>query len=758
MNTHLKRYASLSIQFIAICAVLALLSSHSPAARPATCATQNITTVTNSAEFNQAIANAVPGATILLANGVWQNTELVINTSGTVDAPICVGATTPGKVVLSGESNLSLAGDYLIVSDLVFTNGYSPTKSVISFRHKNTLANHSRVTRTVIDHFNKPDKFDTDYWVAMHGRHNRFDHNHLEGKRNAGVTMAVRLNTKASQQNYHQIDHNYFGPRQILGSNGGETIRIGTSKYSLTNSYTSVINNYFDRANGEVEIISNKSGGNTFEGNVFFESRGTLTLRHGNDNTIKNNVFLGNGQDHTGGIRVINANQTISNNYLEGLTGIRFGGGFVVMNGVPNSPINRYHQVKDTVIENNTLIDVDNINLAAGSDKERSATPQNTTFKHNLVIHSARQPFKLFDDVSGISFENNQSNHPVPVSLSAGFTVDDSGLTRTASGLARQQSKRGASDLTPIEKSQTGVAWYPKPDEKLAFSSGKTHKVNDSESLLRVLPQTQPGDVILLSEGRYSLEKPLIISHRVTLKGESRSNTILYPQRAIMAEIADGGSLQISNLTIDGSQAPDSAGNVLVRNTRLPTLANYAFELISVNVRHLNVNHSAHVFDAGYRSMADEIRIIDSEFSDITGDVLRLDKEQDDLGIYNAEYVVIERSRFTNIGGAIAKIYRGGTDESTFGPHLTFNNNEVINTGGSKRNKYRAGLFLHGVQDTHIEGNAFNNSKPIIIEHTVGEPQTRLVRNTLIDTDLPVVTETFTGGPSTAIVVDNVVK
>jgi len=89
---------------------------------------------------------------------------------------------------------------------------------------------------------------------------------------------------------------------------------------------------------------------------VFFESRGTLTLRHGNGNIIEENVFFGNGVDHTGGIRIINKNQTVKNNYLEGLTGYRFGSGFTVMNGVPNSPINRYHQVENATIENQVAI------------------------------------------------------------------------------------------------------------------------------------------------------------------------------------------------------------------------------------------------------------------------------------------------------------------------------------------------------------------------------------------------------------------
>jgi hypothetical protein len=74
------------------------------------------------------------------------------------------------------------------------------------------------------------------------------------------------------------------------------------------------------------------------------------------------------------------------------------------MNGVPNSPINRYHQVDGVVIENNTLDGVAAIELAEGSDKERSAFPINTTFANNLVIGSgAETPFNLYDDMSGIS-------------------------------------------------------------------------------------------------------------------------------------------------------------------------------------------------------------------------------------------------------------------------------------------------------------------------------------------------------------------
>ncbi|MDZ4261316.1 MAG: polysaccharide lyase 6 family protein, partial [Pseudomonadota bacterium] len=287
--------------------------------------------VESQSAFKSALKKVVPGDSIVLKNGVWSDFEIGFFAEGSAQRPITLRAETPGKVIISGLSNLRLAGNYLVVEGLVFKNGYTPTGEVIAYkRNDKQVANYSRVTQVVIDNFNNPDRDSSDNWVALFGKHNRFDHSYLAGKRNLGVTMAVRLESAESQQNHHQIDHNYFGPRPILGSNGGETLRVGTSTYSLTDSHTLIENNYFDRCNGEVEIISIKSGKNIVRNNVFFESRGTLTLRHGNGNLIEGNVFFGNGAEHTGGIRIINSDQIVRNNYLEGLTGTRFGSGFAV--------------------------------------------------------------------------------------------------------------------------------------------------------------------------------------------------------------------------------------------------------------------------------------------------------------------------------------------------------------------------------------------------------------------------------------------
>ncbi|AFU99271.1 polysaccharide lyase 6 family protein [Simiduia agarivorans] len=692
--------------------------------------------VSNATELSAAIASAQPGQTITLRNGEWKDVEILFEVDGQDGKPITLKAETAGKVLITGESNLTLAGDYLVVDGLVFTRGYSPTGSVISFRKdKQTLANYSRVTNTVIDRFNKPGRFEPDIWVTLYGRHNRFDHNHLVGKMNQGVTLAVRLDTEQSQQNHHKIDHNYFGPRQVLGSNGGETLRIGTSHYSLSDSFTEVSNNWFDRCDGEVEIISVKSGKNSLTNNVFFESAGTLTLRHGNGNIIENNVFLGNNKPHTGGIRVINADHQVRNNYLSELTGYRFGGGLVVMNGVPNSPINRYHAVKNVTIENNTLVDVAAIQLAAGSDAERSETPSNTKVTNNLFIATGikSDPITAFDDVSGMVFsDNGASNYQTAFPLGS----TDIQVEKNTDGLWQSKSTQHgmAKPALPVQLDQVGVDWFPKGDARSALDSGRTIHVKPGyQALEHALKQAAPGDVLMLAAGDYQVDRVLEVPFAVTIQGpeaplDALSVTVRYSRNALF-EIQDGGQLALRNLLIDGAESDDTAGNTLIRTSRYDMLNNYRLLLSGVWVRNLDVNHSYSLLKVAKSTMADEIRIENSRFSDITGDMLKLDAEIDDLGIFNADYVVLRNNQFERIQGKVLSLYRGGTDESTFGPHLILENNQFTDSGRGKRNQDQLLIDAFGAQVVTLKGNQLSGSGTVKIESRVGEPLYEIADN-----------------------------
>ena len=718
--------------------------------------------VSSQEEYKNVSGNLTPGDTIILTSGVWQDFEILLEGKGTSEAPITLKAESKGDVVLSGKSNLRLAGEHLVVSGLVFKNGYTPSSAVIAFRkNKERYANHSRVTDVVIDNFNNPDKQESDYWVALYGKHNRFDHNHLEGKRNKGVTVAVRLDSEASQENYHTIDHNYFGYRPTFGSNGGETLRIGTSHFSLTNSYTLVENNIFEQTNGEVEIISVKSGKNTLRGNVFLSARGTLTLRHGNGNIVENNVFLGNEVAHTGGIRVINKDQVIRNNYLEGLKGYRFGSGFTIMNGVPNSPINRYHQVENATITNNTFVNVDHIHLAAGSDAERSAAPKSTIFKDNVVYNqNDTQPFSIFDDVSGISFRNNVTNTETAKPIARGFDKQKLLLKRAANGLfyAEGTAQGVAKSLSVVSKDSVGTSYYPKTVVSDDFDAGNTIVVEASANALKnAIATAQSGDVLVLDDGEFVVPSVLYINDAITIKAKNSHKTTLYFERTALFEIRDGGSLKLEGLVISGAKSPDSSGNSVVRTKKWGMVNNYRFSLENSIVKDLDINHSFSFFSSGKGAFADAITLSNNTFTSVSGDILRLDKEIEDYGIYNAEYVTLEQNTFTDIQGGVLKLYRGGTDESTFGPHLLMTNNVLNNVGNGKRNKKGASVFLHGVQVTDVQSNEFIQSAPLIIDHTVGEPITSVIDNTFTATPTIQIQELHAEGPHTAILKNNIV-
>ena len=699
-------------------------------------------------EYRRAASNPQPGDVIVLANGEWRDFEIVLTGRGTPERPIALLAQEAGKVIITGRSNLKLGGRHMLVSGLVFRDGYTPTGEVIAFRRtKEDVATDSRVTQVVIENFNQPDRTRTDYWVALDGQRNRFDHNVLIGKTNAGVTLAVRLDLEESRENGHRIDHNYFGPRPVLGSNGGETMRIGTSRESMFNSRTLIEDNVFDRTNGEIEIISIKSGANIVRGNLFLEAQGAVTLRHGDGNTIEGNVFLGNGQPNTGGIRVINRDQIVRGNYMEGLRGTGFAGALTVMNGVPNSPVNRYVEVSNALIQNNTIVDSARMTLAAGADEERSAPPVNSRMVRNLIsFAAASKPIEVEDDISGIALEDNLIRTARPVTGFAAATQGEIALERAANGLLYPVDPALAEigaprDLVPVALDSVGTRYFVKPGPDVQFGSGRVIEVGEgSAALLAALAQAQDGDRLVLGGGTYNLDQILSVNRTVSIEAPEGTRPVITFSRSNLFEIARGGSLKLKGLDIDGADAPDAAGNaVIVTNAAVPAV-NFLLELEDVRVRDLTVNRAFDVIAIGKGSLAAHVAITRSQFGNITGRVLAADSETDDLGRYNVEQLRVTDSHFDGVQGHLVTLYRGGSDESTFGPRLLFAGNQVANAGARPLAGAPAVMTLVGVQEILITANTFTHAAPIRILHTTGSPVTRIEGNTGSDTPAPVIT------------------
>jgi poly(beta-D-mannuronate) lyase len=166
----------------------------------------------------------------------------------------------------------------------------------------------------------------------------------------------------------------------------------------MYDSFTTVESNYFDRCNGEIEIISSKSCENIYRYNVFVSCEGNLTLRHGNRCSIYGNYFFCNAASNSGGIRIIGEDHKVYNNYIENSAGSSMKTGITLTNGVPNSPLNRYFQVKRALIVFNTLIgNRYSFNIGAGKDSELSLPPSDCVIANNLVW-STKSPLITYTD------------------------------------------------------------------------------------------------------------------------------------------------------------------------------------------------------------------------------------------------------------------------------------------------------------------------------------------------------------------------
>ena len=141
--------------------------------------------------------------------------------------------------------------------------------------------------------------------------------------------------------------------------------------------------------------------------------------------------------------------------------------------------------------------------------------------------------------------------------------------------------------------------------------------------------------------------------------------------------------------------------------------------------------------------MADSIVLRNSRFENITGSVLALDQETDDIGVYNAQSVVVENCLFDNIGQEAIHVHRGGRDESTQGPMVTIERCTFDDIGGDKRNQTGASIRLHGTQVVRVNDCIFDDSKPFELHLLVGDPVVNITNSVfsggtiLTDNDQP---------------------
>ena len=417
------------------------------------------------------------GDTVILADGTYTSDERIkfSPTTATAALPITFKAATPGGVVFTGGLRMSIGGDNVIVDGFHWKGGYGAS-NFIEFRDGSDYANNSTIQNCAIDglEISPDDKADDGTtsitkhrWIVLYGTNNTVINCSFMNKESAGALILVELYYNASPDGSsntscnnvgHTITKNYFYKYakidpSLSNSGDSETIRIGSSNNQNVNSNTTVSNNYFVEADGENEIITNKSKNNKFINNTFRRCRGSLVLRHGSNATVDGNYFLGEDVDGTGGIRITDSDHTITNNYIQDCITVasqaKWNNGITFIGGGDNAAVtctasnttNGYQKSNNITISNNTII---NTNAPLFYNTSKGTNDVTGTLSNNLIFFASGDA-NVSDVISGdtASAYNNMGTSltyadNVYTGTSLGVTnsgfSEETGITATANG------------------------------------------------------------------------------------------------------------------------------------------------------------------------------------------------------------------------------------------------------------------------------------------------------------------------------------
>jgi poly(beta-D-mannuronate) lyase len=444
-----------------------------------------------------------------------------------------------------------------------------------------------------------------------------------------------------------------------------------------------------------------------------------------------NNYFLGNDKIGSGGVRVINKGQQVRNNIFYKCRGVDFRSPLVIMNGVPNSPPTRYVQVINAEIANNTFYECSPISLCEGSDAERTLPPDNVNFSNNVFYNTQDSIiYNVYDDIKGIHFTSNKVSNKISQPLTDGFTKTvlpkQDNFTKTGT---IKKNGSSVSNIPIAEKevyTSSGANWFKKYS---GTSNKKPIFINCStaDEIYKQLERTEEVTIQLTGK-EYKINKPFVISKTVQFKSDKK-NSIKFETENILSlfTLSGKGNLALSSINIDGINVKathfiSSDSNGYSDHYDL-TINNCSFQNFS------NKNGCQNIFYAFKYMIADSININNNSFINNSCNFFLMNEEKEDKGYYNAEKIFIGHNNFSSQTGTLLNIYRGGSDESTLGPQLTFSHNKLSNCSGTDPL-----ITLTGVQVSNIFSNNFykcNPSSTVIFYKDLVRAKHNYERNTL---------------------------
>ncbi len=539
-----------------------------------------------------------PGDEIILANGTYNTDErITFLGNGTVDNPITFRAETPGGVKFTGGLRMDIGGDYVVVDGFHWQGGFGAS-NFIQFRDGTDYANHSTLQNCAIDGLAiHPDDVIDDLannsitkhrWVVLYGTYNTVTNCSFMNKQSAGALILAEYQYNAEADRCaivgHRISNNYFYKYEKIDntlSNSGdsETIRIGTSEYQNVNSNVTVNNNYFVEADGENEIITNKSKGNIYTNNTFRRCRGSLVLRHGSNATVEGNYFLGENVDGTGGIRITDSDHSITNNYIQNCVtvidqaiwnnGITFlgGGDNPNVNCTSTSVSNGYQKSENINLSRNSIV---NTNAPLFYNTDKGSTDPTGNVSDNLIYFSNNNP-NISDLISG-NTSNAYNNLGTALNYTGNvYTGTDLGATNSGFSLENGISASATGEIftfSGIGSAGKGAdmgTYEPTTDNMVGYGIGACflnnlgEHINDGDCTIMISDQLTISNLPILNSAASTNE--IIVNANVSWTAEPSDSWILIDPSS------GTGNASVSIMVAENTETTDRIGTVTFSQT-----------------------------------------------------------------------------------------------------------------------------------------------------------------------------------------------
>ena len=359
--------------------------------------------VKSDVEFKSAYKNAQSLDTICWQKGTYSDISMEIKTNRLV-----IMAEQDGQVTFTGNSFAKILASGCVFRGFQFVGGKTGGDVV------RVEGSHNKISQLNISAFESKYYLD----ITPESQYTEVTFCNFERKPEKPESSVVEVQVAEEHPGYHVIRYcsfkNHTAPPGVGGDYGIEALRIGYSFQSKFISRTIVEYCYFNKCNGDGEIISSKARENIFRYNTFLDNGDShCTIRHGKDTVVYGNFFIGGA-----GLRIKEGqNQMVYNNYFN--TGKRFAIQLVNYKVDP---------LQNIVIDHNTFVSSGPLLLGGKGDFQ----PQNVVVANNLFVRPTGKP--ISDPGGSEKFTHNAIDASESYNLPGDFAPKKANLEKNDYG------------------------------------------------------------------------------------------------------------------------------------------------------------------------------------------------------------------------------------------------------------------------------------------------------------------------------------